>query len=261
MSALETLERDFQAFVLEGAPAIRREVKSTSKADRDTLLAVYREGYALRLIEAMAETYSALKLALGNDGFAAAARAYIAVHPSRFYSIRWYGERLAQFLGASAPWSARPELAEFAAFEWAFAEVFDGAEATLLRFEDLAALAPERWAGLRLAAVPSLRRLDLAYDVPQAWQRADRDKSMPSTIARQAQPLPWALWRAKLVVEFRALERDEAVALDALIAGQSFAEMCERLLEWHTEDAVALRAAGLLRLWIEQGMLTADLTS
>ncbi len=33
-----------------------------------------------------------------------------------------------------------------------------------------------------------------------------------------------------------------AAALDALIAGQSFATMCERLLEWHTEDAAALRA-------------------
>lgn len=255
MSALETLERDFQAFVLEGAPAIRREVKSTSKADRDILLAVYREGYALRLIEAMAETYSALKLTLGDEGFGTAARAYIAQHRSRYYSIRWYGERLAEFLKANAPWSARPELAELAAFEWAFGEVLDAADAEPLPIEEVARLAPEQWAELRVRAVPSLRRLDLAYQIPQAWQQIDRDQRAPESFAFAGPPIPWVLWRSALVVQFRSLETDESAALDTLLAGESFATTCERLLAWHSEEAVALRAAGLLRLWLEQGML------
>ena len=43
--------------------------------------------------------------------------------------------------------------------------------------------------------------------------------------------------------------------LDALREGRSFAEICEGLTEWIDARNVALHAAGLLKQWLEDGMI------
>jgi hypothetical protein len=48
---------------------------------------------------------------------------------------------------------------------------------------------------------------------------------------------------------------DEAWALDALIAGQNFADICQGLCEWIDTQHVAAHAAGLLKGWIGDGMI------
>jgi EAL domain-containing protein (putative c-di-GMP-specific phosphodiesterase class I) len=42
-----------------------------------------------------------------------------------------------------------------------------------------------------------------------------------------------------------------------MLARAGFGEICEGLCRWHSADAAPMRAAGLLRAWIEQGMLAA----
>jgi len=49
---------------------------------------------------------------------------------------------------------------------------------------------------------------------------------------------------------------DEAAAFDALRGGASFGDICETLLEWHEPDAVAARAAELLKQWTHAGFLS-----
>lgn len=52
-------------------------------------------------------------------------------------------------------------------------------------------------------------------------------------------------------MRYRSMEADEADALDSVEQGFSFAEVCERLCEWHASDVVAMRAAMLLKAWIQ----------
>jgi hypothetical protein len=251
---LAALQRAFQDGLLgagagAGAGALDR-LRSTSKADAATLFAVYRDAYMLRLIEALTDDHPALLKQLGQEEFAALARADAAEHPSRHPSIRWFGAKLPAFLREAPPWAERPWLAELAAFERALRDAFDAADAAPIGVEAMAAVAPADWPGLRLRFLPSLRRLDLAWSAARTW----KDGSPPE---RLEAPVSWAVWRPALVTEYRSLDPDEAGALDAAAAGGTFAELCEGLLRWHPPEQAAARAAGLLRAWLDQRLLAA----
>ena len=74
-------------------------------------------------------------------------------------------------------------------------------------------------------------------------------------IARTAEPVTWAIWRPELVSNFRSLEPDETVLLDALVEGRTFPELCEAVAAFTGDDEAPARAAGLLRSIVEGGMI------
>ena len=104
-------------------------------------------------------------------------------------------------------------------------------------------------------SMPSLRRLTLAFDVPQAWQRREEVESGNLEVERAATPVAWAIWRPEFVSNFRSLEADEAVLLDVLTDGRPFPELCEALAPFTGEEQAPARAAGLLRAMVEGGMI------
>jgi hypothetical protein len=64
------------------------------------------------------------------------------------------------------------------------------------------------------------------------------------------------LWRKDLQLLFRPLDSLEAVALDGLAAGNSFGELCGQLAERFGEAEAASRAAQLLNVWVEGGLIS-----
>ena len=81
--SLADLQQAFLAYVRGHDDGFRAAVRDGRRADRDTLLAVYRDGYALRLVEALGIDYPGLRAFAGPDDFDTMARAYIAATPSR----------------------------------------------------------------------------------------------------------------------------------------------------------------------------------
>jgi hypothetical protein len=65
------------------------------------------------------------------------------------------------------------------------------------------------------------------------------------------------VWRKDATVRYRVLDADEAVALDAIGRGATFAALCEVLCDWHAVEAVAPRAAFFFRRWIDDQWVTA----
>jgi hypothetical protein len=253
--SLADLQRAFQDYVLAGTDVFTAQVRDTSKADRVTLLDVYRDGYALRLIEVLTNDFPGLVAMAGADDFDALARAYIAAHPSRHPSVRWFGKNLADFLATTAPYDRTPAAAEMARFEWALGEAFDSVDTEPLQAESVMAVPPEAWETIAFAPIPSLQHLTFAHDVPPSWQR--REEVEPGTLAVAAleAPVPWVIWRPERASNFRSLEPDEAAMLGAMIEGLPFPALCEALLPYVEEDQAAARAAGLLRAWVEEGMI------
>jgi hypothetical protein len=250
VSGLAALQQAFQDDLLGADTGVLARLRSTSKADAAKLLAVYRDAYILRLIEALTDDCPALLKQLGPDEFAAMTRAYAAAHPSRHSSIRWFGAKLPAFLRETPPWAERPWLAELAAFERALRDAFDAADAAPIGLDAMAAVAPDAWPGLRFRFLPSLRRLDLAWSVARTWKEDAPPERLEASVA-------WAFWRPELVTEYRSLDPDEAWAVDAASGDATFAELCEGLLRWHSPEQAPARAAGLLRAWLDQRMLAA----
>jgi Putative DNA-binding domain len=235
------------------------------------LLHVYGDAYAARLVDALRDNYEVLAKAMGDDAFDALARAYIAAHASRTASIRWFGDRLAEFIrarcaagDAAAP---HPAYVDLAAMDWALRAAFDSADAPRLDRQTLATIPSDLWPALRLSAHPSVRIVALSWAVESAW-KALRDHDWESNAPEPETPAPQPLehdllvWRIGLETRWRSLAALESVLLRSATAGDDFASLCARaatlgLEQEDADDDPALRVAHLLARWVGDGLFTA----
>jgi hypothetical protein len=267
MSRLPEIQGDFQSYLLNGDSAIESHVVGTERVPIATRLAIYGEGYRARLVEALQANFPVLSELLGEGDFETLAAAYIRAHDSPFYSIRYYGNALSEFLAVAPEYAGAPVLAELARWEWAMTEVFDAADAPAVTVSDLAGVAPEAWAELCFEWHPSMRRLALSWNAPQIWKAVSDGAEVADTnappeagtpeVVFNPEPVEWLLWRHDLRTFFRSLEPGEVVALEAAREGQSFGEICGLLCTEFGEAEAPATAAGFLRGWVESGLLTA----
>jgi len=254
MNHLAALQRAFQTYVLHAGDAIQQEVVSTPQAPAVVRLGIYSTAYRLRLLEALQTDYTALHAALGDEAFEQLCFAFIDVSPSTYPNLRWFGGNLDAYLKVTPPYADTPVLAELASFEWAMGLAFDASDDTCLTIQDIAAIPGEDWPAMSFRAHPSVQRLDLFSNAPLIWKAVDADTDPPQP-SHAGQPGAWIVWRQDLRIFFRSLEVDEAWALDSLLHGATFSEICEGLCEWVDELHVAQHAAGLLKGWVESGMI------
>ena len=255
MKVLSDLQKEFQNYVFERDQRMEREVMGTRRASAKTRLGIYSSAYRLRLLEALDTDYPALRALAGDDEFEKLGYAYIESHPSPYYNMRWYGGELAEFLKTTPPYNEHPVLSEMAAWEWAMALAFDAPNELVVTVEDMGKVPADAWPNLVFTPHASLQRLNLEWNVPAFWKAVDK-KEQPEPPLKNEFPIGWVLWRKELQSYYRSLSVDEAWALDAMREGRNFAEICSGLCEWIDELQVAQHAAGLLKGWIAEGMIS-----
>jgi hypothetical protein len=251
---LRQLQQEMQRELLIGGSNIHAAIVDAPPLPTDARLAIYRNAYRIRLIDALDDTYSGLHKLLGDETFAALGELFVAAHPSEHRSIRWFGGELANFLSQCPPFAEQPILSEVARFEWTLAEVFDAPDAPALERAALQAIEPDAWAGMRFHLHPSVRRLSLAWNTVNVWQAVNRDEEPPQP-ERAPQPVRWLLWRRELKNYFRSLDAAEGTALDAARRDLTFAEICAAMTECLPEEQVPLRAATLIGTWADSGII------
>jgi hypothetical protein len=251
---LRELQRDMQRHLLgeeSGVTAAIVDAPPLPAADR---LAIYRNAYQVRLIDALHETYPVLHGLLGDEAWVEMGQAYVAAHPSVFRSIRWYGRELPDYLARSTPYSEAPILSEVALLEWTLAEVFDAADAPALARSALAAVEPSAWGSLTLQFHPSLRRLSFSWNTAAVWKAMSQEETPPPPEMGPA-PIPWLLWRQNLQNYFRSMTAVESAALDSALGGRNFAQLCEDLGALLPQEEIPAAAASLLGAWADSGMI------
>ncbi len=254
MTAFSQLQNQFQSYVMQQDEAILDHVIGTNKVPKEIRLGIYKNAYRLRLQEILASSYPILQRFLGEESFDKLCIDYIAVYPSHYRSVRWFGDQLFLFLQAHVKYKKKPYLAELAQWEWTSALAFDAANSSILQLEQMAEVKAELWETIKFKINPSSYRLNVFWNVVPIWQ-AMSDGKDPAKPKKNAEPVAWVVWRKELVIQFSSMPNDEAFALDALIAGKSFGEICEGLCEFIDEQDVGLRAASLLKGWISNGLI------
>ena len=254
-SNLAAVQHALQGFVLSGNPDICLHVARSCQEAPEERLQIYAEGYRLRLVEALAHDFPALHRALGRSIFDQMGRAYIDAYPSPYRSVRWFGRSVAAFLRLRRPYAAQPWLSELATFEWALSAAFDAGNSTTVSVDALAALPQEAWPTMRLMFHPSVHRLELRWNVTALRRCVDEGRLLERPV-KHDRPLSWVVWRVVLEPHYRSLQADEAWALDAARGGGRFEDLCEGLCGWLDADQVALRAAGLLKSWVTDGLIS-----
>lgn len=254
MTPLVQLQRELQAHVLAQDAAVVASICASDAIPAATRLQIYSDAYRLRVIEALASNYPVLAHVLGSQDFATLAQYYLAEFPSRHFSIRWFGDRLTEFVASDSRYREQRWLQELVRWEWATSCAFDAADMQQLIIEDIAAVTPNAWPALRFAAHPSLQRMQLSTNViAMVKASVDGDTApLPATLAATTE---WCLWRTAFAVRYRSLDAAEAAAIDVLMGTGTFGDMCAALAAHIAADQVPLHATSLLKTWIDEEWL------
>lgn len=248
MTALIAVQGAMRDWLLDGNSAIAKLIAGDHT---DARLRIYTDAYRLRLLDVLANDFPTTKAMLGEDAFDALGRDYLRAHPSTQPSVRHFGHAFADWLATRS--DVAESVSQLARFEWTQGECFDAADAPLLDMTTLATLPADAWPTLRLHLHPAVRLLTMSCNAPALIGALAADSTLPAL--HPAPQVCWLLWRSDGDVHWRQLEADEATALQAVQTGESFAELCERMMIFHQGDG-PLRAASLLKRWLTDGLLT-----
>ena len=255
MTELQKTQQQFLNYLLNKDNNFEDYVIGTEKFDSATRLGIYGNAYAARLVEVLQDNYPALHTLMGDERNEKMAYAYLKETPSQHYSVRYFGHKLANYLRNHKEYKDTPVFAEMADFEWALRNAFDSADETAVGIESLQAIPPEHWGEMHFKLHPSVHRLDLKWNVAKLWQAIENNDE-PIPPEENKYPIAWRIWReGQLNIFYKSLEVDEAWALDAIIDGNNFAEVCEGLCEWIDEIHTPQRAVELISSWINDGLI------
>jgi hypothetical protein len=256
-ATLRQIQTTLQNYLLDPQCEPNNLVVETERVRSDIRLGVYANAYRARMVEAMAADYQVLKIYLGNEAFAALITAYIDANPSRYFSMRWVGSKLSEFIQQTPPYNQHLDLCELARFEWALCHAFDAQDKSPQSREYFAALAPEQWPDLMLQFAPSLQLVALQTNAPQLWTALNAGDAPPA-ISCAAIKQMWLIWRRQLKLMFRPIDTLEVIALEQFLHGGSFGGTCELLANHLPEEQVPTCAVGLLQQWLQDELIVAS---
>jgi hypothetical protein len=196
-------------------------------------MAIYHDAYFARFVECLQNDFPIFRKAVGDDAFRQFALQYIAMQPSRGYTLGRFGDGFVDFLretcpaceGIDASGADWPEfLIELARFERIIAEVFDGPgieDRSGLDAASLRTLAPRELSQLRFIGAPCLRLLQTQFAVHD-WVRQDPDLALLRVLQRRDTCV--VITRSKYRVIWQEVECDEFQLLQQLVDGASLGD-------------------------------------
>ena len=252
---LKQLQHQFMSYLLGQQKDIINNIQSTPMRSAEGRMDIYANAYRMRLKEAMTTDFEKLHTYLGDQQFDMLMDHYIDVYPSHTTSLRYFSNHVPDLLG-KPPFDELPVLKEIAVIERAFADSFDAKDAQFASLEQLAAIDPNLWAYLQLEMQTSLQILPFSYNTFAIW-KALSDEETPPDVEKMETDSLWVLWRkSDLISHYRHLSAAEASALRATQQGASFADICECLLDFFSEEETPVQAVTMLQSWIQEEMVS-----
>jgi len=176
---LRQLQKQLAEYIVHGhnETLLSQQVHSPRPPRPVERLEVYRNGYYVRLQDALANDFPALLAAMGDARFGKIMADYLLDHPSVKPSLRQLGRNLSNWLKSreySSLW------AEMAALEWAILKAFDARDADLLSNDQLSRVPAYQWSSLRFRLHPSVTLLFPTHNIREIWGAATQRKTIPS---------------------------------------------------------------------------------
>lgn len=250
--SLQTLQQQFFENITQAKSASYNIVKDEGSISRDERIQIYYDAYRFRLIDALSDSYPAVHTLLGDKEFEKICRQYIDAHPPTHFSIRYYGDKLGDFVKHNVLTPNPALIAEMARFEWALRHAFDAKDEQMLTLDSLQNSSIEHWSDVIFHTPQSLVCLDLYWNVPALWKVIEQGDD---PIREDENPLAehWIIWRPDLETYFRSVSEIEYKAFEMLIAKHTFGEMCDKIEK--LDDNPAQLAANFLSGWINEGLI------
>ena len=206
--------------------AAKKFIKPNDRLSSFERLEIYTKSYWFRLIDCFAEDFPGVRAIIGAKRFRRMSEAYLTDCPSRSFTLRNLGSRLAEWLQANPKWMGGDSqlVLDMVALEWAHIEAFDAAQLPPVTPEELA----QAGSGLQLRLQPYIRLLKLHYPVDDLAIAVKEKKAtarilaaLRQTLAAESPGIFLALHRMDYSVHYRRLEPEAFEALTLLGAGAS----------------------------------------
>ncbi len=188
-------------------------------------LAVYNQQYWFRLLTVMQEEYPLMERILGVREFNKLVTAYLNVYPSSAPSLRHLSDRFVDFLTSDAAGAHGTAITiQTARLEYLYIQAFDAEELPPLTFATMEEAEAAMSKPLRFQPHVGFSKTDWALVESRRAIRKDPDIQ---TINPEEKAEYWAVFRGKNGVSSHQLDRLQWPLIQALFAGQPFAEACE----------------------------------
>ncbi|HEY7510594.1 MAG TPA: DNA-binding domain-containing protein [Vicinamibacteria bacterium] len=229
-------------------------VRPSARLTAAERVGIYHDMYLLRMEEALATDYPALRHLLGERGFLDLVRGYVRAYPSRHFSLNRLGDHLPEYVARDARLKRRAFCHDLARLERALALVFDAPQTPPLGADAVAAVPGERWEGARLVPVAAFALLAFRYPVGAYADSVRDDEGHEHPPLRRADT--WAVvYRRDYSVWRQDLSRAGYHVLRELASGRTVGEAVASALRIRARDRPTER--GLFRLfrgWMAAGL-------
>ena len=249
MKHLHALMNGFHTAILtKNVTAFAPQLATNPRLSPETQMAIYIDGYRIRLSEALRSDYPATLYALDQKAFDTLALHYIESTPPTHVSMEYYPYAFASFLRGKAGGF----ICDLALLESTIAELFTLPDSKPLNPSTLAAITPEQFAQLTLAPRTASRLLALDYPVND-YLIAERAGATPL----QPQPQRCYLYIVRHHNEVRrhALSETEYCVLQTLRNQLSVGDALEVAVTAHPDIAGHLQP--WFARWTEEGFFAA----
>ena len=255
MSTLADIQRSF-AFFLQGEAAdVADYVLDDERLGKQFRLDIYKSAYRIRLTKCIEGDHPVLCAYLGDELFESLAAGYISRCPSNHPSLRYFCDRLPDYLRETELFSQTPILAEIAAFERTLMSAFDAPDSPVAGKDSLQTIPPADWPNLRVGFHPSVRVFTTRCNSIESWQALKQEEAPPAAVENNEQH--WLVWRGRdRLTEFRSLAPAGLWFYDALRSGGNLAMACEAMLEILPEDEISASTINYLTGWLESGLIS-----
>jgi hypothetical protein len=210
-----------QATIDAALGLLKRHTRGPSPAQR---LQIYRHNLFESLAGALGAVFPVLAQLVGDEFFRSLARRFIAAHPPRAGNLHGFGRELPALLRTLPSAADYPYLADVAALEWAWHEVYHEADDPPLDPARLAEVPPEQQLSLGLQLVPAARLVESAYPMLRIWQAHQPDADPAAALSLDEGGVRLMVLRRGLEIEFVLLGEAETRWLAALADGLTLAE-------------------------------------
>jgi hypothetical protein len=257
MNRLALRQEEFLACLLDDAAP----VPQGWDARRAAGMAVYRNAYRARLVEALREMFERTARLVGDVAFGQAAAHHLITRPPSGWTIDLAGEGFSET--CAELFAHDPDVAEVAWLEWAMHCAFTATDVEPLTVAHFVAataeFATEQWDALRLRLMPGTALRPVAHNLVELWEALAAPSGEPP-VERLLQPQYALLWRERERPGFVLVPEQNGHALAGLLSGGTFGQLCASLAETTGPSEAAASAGAMLRGWIELGLVCAVAT-
>lgn len=209
----------FAGALLDATTPVPPGIVAPKGADRQKRFAVYRNNVVAGLVDALRDTFPAVRKLVGDDFFDGMATRYVRSNPPCTPVLLEYGGGFPEFIRGFEPVQDLPYLADVAAIEHAWVRAYHSADKSSLDRRAFFSIESEQAPEIHLVLHRSLEIIRSAYPAFTIWCANSTDEPMREIRVEGGEDT--LVFRSGMNVEVRLLTPGCATFLTALNDGKS----------------------------------------